>query len=65
MKVMLDPNVVLPEDMTQEELDEMLKDFQEMVDNGTLDENSEELTEEDYEELVAAGYITDEPITRH
>ena len=62
---MLDPNVVLPEDMTQEELDEMLKDFQEMVDNGTLDENSEELTEEDYEELVAAGYITDEPITRH
>ena len=65
MKVMLDPNAVLPDDMTQEELDDMLKDFQEMVDNGTLDENSEELTEEDYEELVAAGYITDEPITRH
>ena len=65
MKVMLDPNVVLPEDMTQEELDTMLKEFQEMVDNGTLEENSEELTEEDYEELVASGYITDEPITRH
>ena len=65
MKVVLDPNCILPDNITQEELDDMLKDFQEMVDNGTLDENSEELTEEDYEELVAAGYITDEPITRH
>jgi len=65
MKVMLDPNCVLPDDMTQEELDDMLKDFQEMVDNGTLEENSKPVTEEEYAELVAYGYISDEEITRH
>ena len=65
MKVVLDPNCILPDDMTQEELDDMIKEFQEMADNGTLDMNSEPLTEYDYQELLAAGYITDEPITRH
>jgi len=65
MKVELDPNCILPDDMTQDELDSMIKEFQEMVDNGTLDENSEELSEEDYQELLAAGYITDEPPVRH
>jgi hypothetical protein len=65
MKVMIDPNCVLPDDMTQEELDDMLKDFQEMVDNGTLEENSKPVTEEEYAELVAYGYISDEEITRH
>ena len=62
---MLDPSCILPDDMTQEELDTMLKEFQEMVDSGTLEENSEPLSEEDYQELVAQGYISDEEVTKH
>ena len=62
MKIMIDPNCVFPPDMTQEELDDMLKYFQEMIDNGTLEENSELITQEEYDELVAAGYIDVEEV---
>ena len=62
MKIIIDPNCVFPDDMTQEELDDMIKEFQEMVDNGTLEENSEPLSEEEYEKLVAQGYISDEEV---
>ena len=65
MKVEIDPSCVFPDDMTQEELDDMIKEFQEMVDNGTLEENSEPLSEEEYEKLVAQGYISDEGVTKH
>ena len=62
MEVKIDPRAVLPTDMTQEELDEMIADMQAMVDNGTLEENSREITEEEYEMLVAIGAISDEEI---
>ena len=65
MKVEIDPSCVFPDDMTQEELDDMIKEFQEMVDNGTLEENSEPITEEEYDELVAGGYISEEGVTKH
>ena len=65
MKIIIDPNCVFPDDMTQEELDSMLKDFEEMIEDGTLEENSEPLTEEEYNELVAQGYISDEEVTKH
>lgn len=65
MKVEIDPSCVFPDDMTQEELDDMIKEFQEMIDNGTLEENSEPITEEEYDELVAGGYISDEGVTKH
>ena len=65
MKVEIDPSCVFPDDMTQEELDDMIKEFQEMIDNGTLEENSEPLSEEEYEKLVAQGYISDEGVTKH
>jgi len=65
MEIKIDPNCVFPADMTQEELDDMLKDFKEMIEDGTLEENSEPLTEEEYNELVAQGYISDEEVTKH
>ena len=65
MKVEIDPSCVFPDDMTQEELDDMIKEFQEMIDNGTLEENSEPITEEEYDELVAGGYISEEGVTKH
>ena len=62
MKIIIDPNCVFPDDMTQEELDDMIKDFEEMIEDGTLEENSEPLTEEEYEKLVAHS---DEEVTKH
>ena len=62
MEVKLDKNCVLPDDMTQEELDEMLKEIQEMADSGELAENSEPLSEKEYKELVAAGYLSEDDI---
>ena len=49
----------LPDDMTQDELDEMLADMQKMIEDGTLEENSREISEEEYQELVAAGFLED------
>ena len=65
MEIKIDPNCVFPPDMTQEELDDMLKDFKEMIENGTLEENSEPITQEEYDELVAAGYISEEEVKAH
>ena len=54
MKVIFDPNCEFPDDMTQEELDELVKQIKQMAEDGTLLENSEivdldELEEEDPE----------------
>lgn len=59
MEIKIAPGA-LPDDMTQDELDELLADMQKMVDDGTLFENSipldmEKLKEEDpeiYEQLM-------------
>jgi len=56
MKVILDENAVLPDDMTQEELDELLLIMQKMADSGELFENSEfvdidSLTDEEKEAI--------------
>jgi hypothetical protein len=61
MEIKIDPSCVFPADMTQKELDEMLADFKEMIDNGTLEENSREITDEEYERLVA----DEEEVTKH
>lgn len=51
MKVVINEYTQLPDDMTQEELDDIVLSIQEMVDNGTLEENSVEVTEEELEAL--------------
>jgi len=40
VQVKIAKNAVLDPDMTQEEMDDMLKALQDMVDNGTLDSES-------------------------
>ena len=50
-KVIVDERSMLPDDMTQEELDDIIKSIQEMIDNGTLEENSREVSEEELEAL--------------
>jgi hypothetical protein len=50
----------IPDDMQQDELDEILADLKKMIENGTLEENSIKLTEEEYNELVL-----EEEIVRH
>ena len=60
MEIKIDPNCVFPEDMTQEELDDMLENLKNMAENGTLEENSRPITQEEYDELVNLGYISDE-----
>jgi hypothetical protein len=50
----------IPDDMLQDELDEILADLKKMIENGTLEENSIKLTEEEYNELVL-----EEEIVRH
>lgn len=39
------------DDITQEELDELMVSLQEALDNGTLFEDSEELTDEEFDQL--------------
>ena len=55
----------LPDDMTQEELDEMLAEIQKMADDGTLLEHSEPISEEELEMLDAKGLLTGKDITTH
>jgi hypothetical protein len=62
MEIKIDPNCVFPEDMTQTELDEMIADFKQMIEDGTLEENSEILTDEEYDALVKQGIIKEEEI---
>ena len=62
MKIEVHPNCVFPEDMTQEELDEIFENLKTMVENGTLEENSRPVTEEEYAELVELGYVSDEEV---
>jgi hypothetical protein len=50
----------IPDDMLQDELDEILADLKKMIEDGTLEENSIKLTEEEYNELVL-----EEEIVRH
>lgn len=51
MKIIIDENTQLPDEMTQEELDEMLAEMQRQLDAGTLFENSIEVSEEELEAL--------------
>ena len=51
MKIIVNEHSQLPDDMTQEELDEMIEEMQKQLDAGTLFENSIEVSEEELEEL--------------
>jgi hypothetical protein len=64
MEVKVMPGAI-PDDMTQEELDEMLETIQKMADDGTLFENSEPISDEELAILEANGLLTDEDITTH
>lgn len=50
----------LPDDMSQEELEELMASIVKMFEEGTLEENSEPLTEEEYEALMASYKIPPE-----
>lgn len=69
MKVKIHPNAVLPEDMTQEELDSMIADLQKMADNGELEINSEpvdmDVLEKEDPELYNELLSTFEEITEN
>lgn len=65
-KVIIDERSMLPDDMTQEELDDIIKSIQEMIDNGTLEENSREVSAEELEALgVDVESFFDEEVVKH
>ena len=61
-KIIINENTQLPDDMTQEELDEMLANIQKMADDGTLEFFSEPVSEEEMEALgISMGEFFEEP----
>ena len=65
-KVIVDERSMLSDDMTQEELDDMISAIQKMVDDGTLEENSREVTEEELEALgIDVESFFDEEVVKH
>jgi hypothetical protein len=44
----------LPDDMTQEELDELINNIIKMVEEGTLEEHSIPLSDEEYEDFISS-----------
>ena len=67
-KVIIDKNTVLPADMTQEDLDDLLKLMQELADSGKLEEMSipldmEELKEREpelYNSIMQTDEVTEQ-----
>lgn len=51
MKIEFMPGCFDQFDGTQEELDEMIAEIHRMLESGELEENSQEMTEEDFDEL--------------